>query len=239
MENDTGGELCYSCLLSLALASATPAFAEELPEAPWWHVNVGSRPTYLAPGGEGTVVVSATNLGDGEVEWRGGAPVILTDKLPKGVDGDGNGLFRAGLRGTSVKESCSGSSEVVCTVEGVLPPYQRLEAKIKVRSGAGTGGLSRQGVRWGERLWRWRGGGICQRSLDDQWFGGAVWCGNLRIDPRKCQRVDRHAGGVPSVPVDDHARAEHGRGRTGPEFQVGEWCSPRCRRICISRCHRV
>lgn len=54
----------------LALVVAT-VFAFAIPVAvasaettmPWWHVNVSSRPSVWQPGHEGTVVVSATNLG--------------------------------------------------------------------------------------------------------------------------------------------------------------------------------
>ncbi len=126
--------------IALVLAAGVPAaFAEEaLPEAPWWHVNVGSRPTALAPGGEGTIAVLATNLGDGQVNGES-VPVTLTDKLPAGVSAisahfeSKSFLNQGGLEG-----GCSVPSPqtVVCSDPGDLSTYTRLEVNIQVKLGA-------------------------------------------------------------------------------------------------------
>jgi hypothetical protein len=127
------------CVVAIALvlaAGAPAAFAEEaLPEAPWWHVNVGSRPTYLAPGGEGTIVVLATNLGDGQVNGES-VPVTLTDKLPAGMSAisaqfESKSAYNQG----SLEGACSVSSPqtVVCSDPGDLSTYTRLEVDIKVK----------------------------------------------------------------------------------------------------------
>ncbi len=128
--------LSLAVVLVLALAGAvSSALAVELPEVPWWHVNVGSRPSYLAPGGEGTVVVSATNLGDGEVDGET-APVTLTDTLPEGFEVTSASYF-SGQQTVSgyTKGSCvgAGSRVVVCSDNGSLAPYKRLEVQIKVK----------------------------------------------------------------------------------------------------------
>ncbi len=120
-------------ILALGMV-ATPASATEaFPEVPWWHVNVGSRPTYLPPGGEGTVVILATNLGDGEVNGSEGAPVTVKDKLPAGIEAT-EAFYAAGsgTEGFYGRGPCSGSSEVVCSFAGFLPPYRRVEVKIRV-----------------------------------------------------------------------------------------------------------
>jgi hypothetical protein len=119
-------------LIALAFGEcAAPVFAEAV--APWWHINVGSRPTRLAPGREGTIVVSATNFGDGEVN-EGGGTVTVTDRLPVGVEAT-KALYVAGLDGEDGHETCSvpTAAMVVCAFSGVLPPYQRLEVRIYVR----------------------------------------------------------------------------------------------------------
>lgn len=61
----------------VSCAGAAPAFAAE----PWWHLTSGSRPTELPPGGEGTMVVQAVNLGD-ESTNGGLSSVSITDTLP-------------------------------------------------------------------------------------------------------------------------------------------------------------
>ncbi len=122
--------------LSIGLAygvGTTSALAEAI--SPWWHVNVGSRPTVLPKGGDATVVVSATNLGDGEVSGVG-APVTIKDELPEGVEAT-SAFYVAGLRGEDGRGPCSGSQVVVCSFEGNLPPYQRLEVSIYVKVEAG------------------------------------------------------------------------------------------------------
>ena len=55
------GKLISSSLLAvfvvLALVCAMAGAAEA--EGPWWHLSSGMRPSYLQPGGEGTMVVQA------------------------------------------------------------------------------------------------------------------------------------------------------------------------------------
>ncbi len=137
--------------LALALAAGAPAaFAEEaLPEAPWWHVNVGSRPTYLAPGGEGTVAVLATNLGDGQVNGER-VPVTLTDKLPAGVSAiSAHFESKSALNQGSLEGGCSVSSPqtVVCNDPGDLSTYTRLEVEHPGQAGSDCCG--RQDLRRG------------------------------------------------------------------------------------------
>jgi hypothetical protein len=47
------------------LAGVAPALAApKAVQEPWWHLSSGARPSKLAPGSEGEIVVSAENLGD-------------------------------------------------------------------------------------------------------------------------------------------------------------------------------
>jgi hypothetical protein len=129
-------------LLTLAGTASSAFAAEGLPEVPWWHLNVGSRPTHLAPGGEGTVVVYATNLGDNEVNGSA-KPVTLTDELPKGVVATEAYYVEGGFFELEEHEhhiffeECSvslvsGASVVRCGFTGNLPPFERIEVRIKV-----------------------------------------------------------------------------------------------------------
>jgi hypothetical protein len=63
------------------LAVAAPAFAECSTCKPWWHLLSRVQPAKIAPGGEGTVVVQAVNLGDAAT----GPGAALHDVLPAGL----------------------------------------------------------------------------------------------------------------------------------------------------------
>jgi hypothetical protein len=125
-----------SCLVAAGSASAA---------APWWQLDSISVPANLAPGGTGTLVVSASDLGDAEVDGSV-SKVMLRDALPAGlvaktVSGKSAGL--AGFIGLRAPVECSvlSGSLVECAFEGTLPPYEQLEAEITVEvlAGAKTG----------------------------------------------------------------------------------------------------
>ncbi|HEY2141525.1 MAG TPA: hypothetical protein VGG98_05640 [Solirubrobacteraceae bacterium] len=65
------------------LIGGTPAAAEVQCGSctPWWHLNSGSLPADLPPGGEGKISVIAEDLGDAGLH----SSVVLTDKLPAGL----------------------------------------------------------------------------------------------------------------------------------------------------------
>ena len=113
----------FVCAVGTGVA---PTLADAV--APWWHVNIGSRPTILAPSDEGTIVASVTNLGDGEAD----GPVAVTDTLPPGVTAT-TATYLGGYDGSYGKGVCPISgSKILCSVEGPLPAYQRLEIRIDV-----------------------------------------------------------------------------------------------------------
>jgi hypothetical protein len=126
--------ICLAAMSLVALLDFTPSTlaGEALSEVPWWHVNVGSRPTYLAPGGKGTVAVSVTNLGDNNVN-TGDAPVTVTDELPVGVKAS-SAYYAAGTSGVYGRGECLVSKVVTCSYDnGSLPPYERLEILLHVQ----------------------------------------------------------------------------------------------------------
>ncbi len=128
--------LAVVSLLALVGVVSSAFAAEALSEAPWWHVNVNSRPSYLKPGGEGKVVVAVTNLGDANAEGSG-APIIVTDTLPEGVTASSaiyfasNTVFESDLGEGPC--SVSNARVVSCEFKGIMPPYARLEVKISVK----------------------------------------------------------------------------------------------------------
>jgi hypothetical protein len=120
------------CVAIVCLTVAGSAMAA----APWWQLDSLSVPANLPPGGHGTVLARASNLGAGEVTGSS-AKVTLRDALPAGVVATSvSGRVESiagfiGLRGTVPCAVVSGSL-VECTFEGTLSPYEDLEAEIGV-----------------------------------------------------------------------------------------------------------
>jgi hypothetical protein len=140
-EGDATGSKPYKVIFKGALADkAVPPFvAGQLPpfgieltggqhQASVVEVSKG-RP-------DGQLVVSASNMGDAEVDGSSGAPVVLRDKLPAGLlaksavgkAGDASYVAPKG----EVKCSVVSSSLVECTFEGKLASYEPIEVEIGV-----------------------------------------------------------------------------------------------------------
>ncbi len=123
------------------LTSAAPALAE----APWWHLTSASRPSILPTGGEGTLVVWASNLSATAIEGANEA-ATLTDTLPKGIEVLNNSEGEAESQAFTVSKHLAGpdvlsstvacTAVVLCTIEGTLLPYELFEVKIRVRANA-------------------------------------------------------------------------------------------------------
>ncbi len=121
--------------------SAVSASATE----PWWHVNTVSAPA-SRPGGESTLVLEVSNLGDAAVDGATN-PVTILDTLPAGVEpthvqGAGGGSFHVGIFGIKQLIHCSFSTHAVtCTYAGPLLAYERfmIAINVRVQAGAGTG----------------------------------------------------------------------------------------------------
>jgi uncharacterized repeat protein (TIGR01451 family) len=69
---------CFCTLVILALG----AQAAQAAPSPWWHLTTRVIPSNLKPGGEGTLIVQAGNLGNASTS----APVTLSDVLPAGLE---------------------------------------------------------------------------------------------------------------------------------------------------------
>jgi hypothetical protein len=138
IRNRLVGGLTAACVVVACLAFAGSAMAA----TPWWQLDSLSIPGNLPPGGSGKLVVSASNLGDGEIVGSS-SKVVLRDVLPPGLVATGvagkvggiTGLI--GLRGEVACTKVSGSL-IECVFEGSLPPYEQIEAKIEVAVSAGA-----------------------------------------------------------------------------------------------------
>jgi hypothetical protein len=134
--------LAVSGALLAALAGATPALAE-ITGTPWWRVTSTVAPTNLPPGGEGQILLTAIDVGDGEVNATA-SKVTVTDNLPPGLE-----ATPSGARGSagSLLEGASTDFEpgpvtcethpvsVTCTFAGPKPliPFVPLEVAINVK----------------------------------------------------------------------------------------------------------
>lgn len=104
-------------------------------------------------------MVSASSVSALQINGAG-EKVTLTDALPAGLEvlenseGEPEISSAAGVGGTAGSAACSsstvaGSAVVLCTYEGVLPPYEALEVRIRVKVGGVSGALNRISVSGG------------------------------------------------------------------------------------------
>ncbi len=126
-------------VVSMLAFSASPVFAQ----SPWWHLQSGSRPSYLVPEAKGQMVVATvTNLGDAATSGE----VTVTDTLPEGLSAEAiEGEVLEGTGGAGLEPvKCPTASELkklkrgaafTCTVAR-LAPYEALELRIRVAVGA-------------------------------------------------------------------------------------------------------
>ena len=122
-----------------ALQLGTGCVASASASAPWWQLSGETAPTHLEPGGQGEVIVGASNLGDAPING-GTTPVVLTDKLPAGVVV--TGIEQIIING--VQTQCTPGAVVTCKFAGVLNPYERLAIPIKVTVETGVAGALMQ-----------------------------------------------------------------------------------------------
>jgi hypothetical protein len=125
--------LAVACLALLSAGACCASAAE-----PWWHLGSGSRPTDLAPGSEGEIVLTAENVGNAStlVETPNGekAVVRIVDTLPKGLRAvgiAGTQPARGGAITETVPLSCSPTG-LSCETTVPVAPYDQIEVRIKV-----------------------------------------------------------------------------------------------------------
>ena len=125
---------------------------------PWWHITSAVRPANLPPGGEGTILVQAINLGDASVSVSNASgesdPPTVVDKLPEALEVQGVELydFKTGPL-ANLGFFCSQTAhEVACPWRlSPISQYEDLELRIKVKVlEAGPGAQNRVEVSGGE-----------------------------------------------------------------------------------------
>ncbi len=135
------------CVVVVSLVFAAGAGAA----TGWWHLDSFSAPSSLVRGEAGTLVVSAANLGAGEVVGSS-APVVVRDALPAGLVATTATGRQTELYGKDANCEVVSGSLVECVFEGSLPPYEEIEIEIAVNvlPGAHSGELSTVSVSGGE-----------------------------------------------------------------------------------------
>jgi hypothetical protein len=200
----------------VAMGAGAFAAAPAQAEAPWWRLTARTVPTHIAPGGEGTIIVQALNLGNAQTAGT----YVFTDNLPPGLTlqeveyfapsppglelPSGFNLAALGYcKTTASSATCSVESELFAELpepehaEFVLKPvipYESLEMRIKVHNeGAESGSINEVGI---------SGGGTQSRSIrrpvpissEPAGFG----VGEFALVPEEeAGEVDTHAGTHP------------------------------------------
>ena len=122
-------------LVAVVLSATFASVAQAESEVPWWHVVANAAPTALPLGGTGKIVVSASNLGDGDANGSA-VPITVSDKLPAGMVAVGI-ASQAGVFGSQGQGECS-LETVSCTFQQNIAPYVQVELEVTVRVPAGT-----------------------------------------------------------------------------------------------------
>ena len=133
---------------SLLLAvCASPALA-----GAWWRLSSRAAPSVLAPGGKATIVVSATDVGDGGIDAMT-APVMVKDVLPPGLEAI-KISGKPALRESVAHEMTCDLATITCVSQPeAFPAFERLEMgiEVNVKPGASSGEQNTVEVRGGEQ----------------------------------------------------------------------------------------
>src|ERR1700683_4329468 len=126
---------------------------------PWWHIESGSAPANIPPGGEGKITVTVSDLGDANANGGTGSPIKIVDTLPPGLKatavvphpvgpataivteadyGMSNG-FQDGIGVASQSVGvCTETPVLECEYTGVLADYNQIQVIISVKAEAGA-----------------------------------------------------------------------------------------------------
>ena len=132
---------CRLCLVLLAFSLLSLGVAAPAMAGAWWRLASRAAPTYLAPGGQATIIISATDVGDSAVNATS-ARVTIKDTLPTGLEA-------TEIKGAPAFELLEEGHEMSCDLAALscasqaetLSPFQALDVtiQVKVKSGAKTG----------------------------------------------------------------------------------------------------
>jgi hypothetical protein len=122
--------VCLAALL--VIISAGSALAAE---APRWLVTSVSQPTNFAPGSEGALLVTATNVGGASTD---GSQVAVTDVLPAGLTAtgiSGRDSYQANFGSSAM--TCANLPVLTCFGSGTIIPGDTLVMTVTVHVDAG------------------------------------------------------------------------------------------------------
>jgi hypothetical protein len=120
--------------LLFGFVSVSPALAVT---ASWWHLESSVTPTNLPPGGEGKVIVMASNLGDEAVNAATNT-VTVVDKLPSGLKTSASAISGTVTGGESIRTMTCALASLSCTFSGTVEPYEKLQITITMKEVALT-----------------------------------------------------------------------------------------------------
>jgi hypothetical protein len=146
--------IAAAALLLCVADGAAPAMAAE---SAWWEITSNTLPTHVPVGGEGTIEVVASNLGDRPAS---GEPVVVKDRVPSGLQIQRVSFFalpvEAGKLDTGSFFCEVAGEEVTCRFPAqalALNPYEDLELRIAVKDEGATSGADNEvSVTGGEAL---------------------------------------------------------------------------------------
>jgi hypothetical protein len=124
-------------VMLVALLAAAPSLAQAA--APYWSLSSSSAPANLPPGGEGKIIVTASNLGDAVMNVAK-TPITITDKLPAGVTAIAVSGSKANQTGELLECALKSATEVSCTDPAfVVEPSTGLKVTITVHNALPSG----------------------------------------------------------------------------------------------------
>jgi uncharacterized repeat protein (TIGR01451 family) len=139
--------------IALALLAAGAGYARAEACAgckPHWHITIASEPTNLAPGSEGRLIVTATNLGDAPAAGAT-STITLSDTLPHGLTLTQPHMLLCkkvsppessvcGQLAPGAKPLACSTTTISCEVTQNMRPYEQIELEVgvKVEEPAGT-----------------------------------------------------------------------------------------------------
>jgi hypothetical protein len=153
-----------SLVALLAVLAFNTAAASAAPSA-WWKLVTTSSPTVMTRGGEATIVVEASNLGDAPAVGSATAPIDVAVKLPPWFAptavNAAAGPVQHGQTGTGVEEGSLGtptcatseaSPTVSCSYPEPLPAFGTIEVFVRgtISSQAPASGQSEATIEGGE-----------------------------------------------------------------------------------------
>jgi hypothetical protein len=124
----------FASAVLVAIVAVTPARAA----GSWWSLGSSAAPTNLAPGGEGQILVSATNRGYADAQASAAHPLKLVDRLPAGLEVGSEGA-RAVFLGLPVTCPQQTGQLVECELPQTVSAAEGLELKIAVKATAPSG----------------------------------------------------------------------------------------------------